>query len=97
MRGIARQNLIAAKEKSKEYYARKINPQNFKIGGSVFLLEGGELRKYENQCSGPYEVLEILGKENIKISVKNKPNIVNNNRLRLSYIIPPTTNQSEKN
>ena len=29
MRAIARQNLIAAKEKSKEYYDRKINPQNF--------------------------------------------------------------------
>ena len=29
MRGIARQNLITAKEKSKEYYDGKINPQNF--------------------------------------------------------------------
>ena len=97
MRGIARQNLIAANEKSKEYYDRKINQQNFKIGGSVFLLEGGELKKFENQYSGPYEVLEILGKGNIKISVKNKPKIVNINRLRLSYITPPTTTQSKKN
>ena len=32
MRGIARQDLITAKEKSKEYYDRKIIPQNFKIG-----------------------------------------------------------------
>ena len=44
MRGIARQNFIAAKEKSKECYDRKINPQNFKIGDSVFLLEGGQLK-----------------------------------------------------
>ena len=51
MRGIARQNLIAAKQKSTEYYDRKINPQNFKIGDSVFLLEGGELKKFENQYS----------------------------------------------
>ena len=97
MRGIARQNLIPAEEKSKEYYDRKINPQNFKIGDSVFLLEGGELKKFENQYSGPYEVIEILGKGNIKISVKNKPQIVNINRLRLSYITPPTNNQSKKN
>ena len=41
MRGIARQNSIAGKEKSKEYYNRKINPKNFKIGDGVFLLEGG--------------------------------------------------------
>ena len=93
MRGIARKNLIAAKEKSKEYYDRKINPQNFKIRCSVFLLENGELKKFENQYSGPYEVLEILGKGNIKISVKNKPKIVNINKLRLSYITPPTTYQ----
>ena len=97
MRGIARWNLIAAKEKSKEYYNRKINPQNFEIGDSVFLLEGGELQKFENQYSGRYEVLEILGKGSIKISVKNKPKIVNINRLRLSYITPPATNQRKKN
>ena len=97
MRGIARQNLIAAKEKSKEYYDRKINPQNFKIGHSVFLLEGGELKKFENQYSGPYEVLEILGKRNIKISDKNKPKIVNINRFRLSYITPSATNHKKKN
>ena len=96
MREIARQNLIAAKQKSKEYYDRKIYPQNFKIGDSVFLLEGGELRKFENQYSGTYEVLEILGKGNIKISIKNKPKIVNINRLRLSYITPPTTNQRKR-
>ena len=42
MRGIAKQNLIASKEKSKEYHDRKINPQTFKIGDNVFLLEGGE-------------------------------------------------------
>ena len=93
----ARQNLIAAKEKSKEYYDRKINPQHFKIRESVFLLEGGELKKFKNQYSGPHEVLEILGKGNIKISVKNKPKIVNINRLRLSYITPSATNQRQKN
>ena len=52
---------------------KKINPQNFKIGDYVFPLEGGELKKFENQYSGPYEVLEIIGKGNIKILVKNKP------------------------
>ena len=86
MRGIAKQNLIASKEKLKEYQDRRINPQNFLIGYSVFLSEGGELKKFENQYSGPYEVLEILGKGNAKILVKNKPKFVNINRLRISYI-----------
>ena len=69
MRSIARDDLIAAKEKSKVYYDKKINQQNFKIGDYVFLL-GGELKKFENQYSGPYEVLEIIDKGNIKILVK---------------------------
>ena len=64
--------------------------------GNVFLLEGGKLKKAENQYAGPYKVLEILGNGNIKISVKNKPKIGNINRHRLSYIIPPATNQKRK-
>ena len=32
---IARENLIKSKLKSKEYYDRRINPQNFKIGIST--------------------------------------------------------------
>ena len=47
MRWIARKNVIAAKEKSEEYYDRKINTQSFKIGDSIFLMEGGELMKFE--------------------------------------------------
>ena len=46
MRGKARDNLIAVKEKSQFYYDKKINRQSFKIGDYVFLLEGGELKKF---------------------------------------------------
>ena len=95
MRGIAKQNLIASKEKSKEYYDRRIIPQNFKICGSVFLLESGELKKFENQYSGPYEVLEILRRGNVKILVKNKPKVVDINRLRISYIAPTGFNRKK--
>ena len=96
MRSIARNNLIATKEKSKVYYDNKINPQNFIIGDYVFLLEG-ELKKFENQYSGLYGVLKILGEGNIKLSVKNKPKIVNINRLSLSYITPTETNRKTRN
>ena len=94
MRGIARDNLLTTKEKSKIYYRTEINPQNFNIGDYVFLLEG-ELK--ENQYSWPFKVLEILGRGNIEILVKNKPKIVNINRLRLSYITPTETNRKTRN
>ena len=35
-----RKNSINAKIKSKKYYDRKINPQDFKIGDNVYLLNG---------------------------------------------------------
>ena len=86
MRGIARQNLINAKEKSKFYYDKNINLQDFKVGDNVFLLEGGKIHKFANQYSGPYKVLEILVKGNVKIKIKNTSKVVNLNRLKLSRI-----------
>ena len=43
MRIQARENLISAKEKSKLYYDKKINPLEVKIGDNVFLLKGGKI------------------------------------------------------
>ena len=41
MRTQARENHNSAKEKSKIYYDKKINPLEVKIGDNVFLLKGG--------------------------------------------------------
>ena len=43
MRTQARENIISAKEKSKIYYDKKINPLEAKIGDNVYLLKGGEI------------------------------------------------------
>ena len=48
MRTQARENLIKAKEKSKMYHDRKINPLDIKIGDNVFLLKGGKIKKLDN-------------------------------------------------
>ena len=45
MRTKGRENLISAKEKSKIYYNKKINPLEVKIGDNVFLLKGGKIKK----------------------------------------------------
>ena len=76
IRAIARDNLIAAKEKSKKCYDRNISPQNFNVDEEVFLLSGPKPKKLENQYSGPYKILEVLGKGNVKIQIKNKPKVV---------------------
>ena len=44
MRTHARENLISAKEKSKLYYDKKINPLEVKIGDNVFSLKGSKIK-----------------------------------------------------
>ena len=85
MRSQARKNLITAKEKSKMYHDKKINPLEIKIGDNVFLLKGGKIEKLDNQYIGPHEVLDVLGKGNVKINIKGKPTVVDVNRLKRSH------------
>ena len=63
----ARENLISAKEKSKIYCHKKIYRLGVKIGDNVFLLKGGKIKKRDDHYTGPYEILEVLGKGNVKI------------------------------
>ena len=84
----ARKNLINAKERSKRYYDRRTNPQNFQIGSQVFLLKEPTKGKFSDQYTGPHEVVEILPLNNVKIIVKNKPRIVHINKLKIAHIEP---------
>ena len=86
MRTQARENLIKAKEKSRMYHDRKINPLEIKIGDNVFLLKGGKIKKLDNQYTEPHEVLDVLGKGNVKINIKGKPTVVHVNRIKRSHI-----------
>ena len=57
-----------------------------KIGDNVFLLKEGEIKKRDNHYTGPYKVLEVLGKGFDKISYKGKPSVVHINRLKRSHV-----------
>lgn len=94
IQNIARENLIGAKEKSKKYYDRNVNPLTLKKGDFVFLLKGGKIHKLQDQYSGPHEVLEVISKTNVRINMKRKNSrsdnekglVVNINRLKKSPI-----------
>ena len=86
IRAIARDNLIAAKKKLKKYYDRKISSQNFNVDEEVFLLSGPKPKKLENQYSGPYKILEVLEKGNVKIQIENKPKVVHINWLKRAQL-----------
>ena len=84
---IAKENIIRAKEKSKERYDQKVVEHIFKIGESVFLLQGGKIRKLKDQYKGPYAVINNYKNGNVKLKTgKNKFSVVNGNRLQHSYI-----------
>ena len=82
---MARENLIKSKLRSKEYYDRRINPQNFKTGDLVYLLKEPSKGKFSDQYTGPYKVLEILQNQNVKIEVKGLPRTVHLNKLKLTH------------
>ena len=86
MRTQVRENVITAKDKLKKYDDRKINPLEIKIGNNVFLLKGGKIKKLDNQYAGAHEVLDVLGKVNVKINIKGKPTVVHVNKIKRSHI-----------
>ena len=89
IRQLANDNLVKSKERSKKYYDRNVNVQEFKIGSFVFLQSGPKPGKLENHYSGPFKVIQVLKKNNVKILVKkNRSKIVHSNRLKLSHIKP---------
>ena len=86
MRTQVRENLIPSKEKSKIYYDKIMNPLEVKIRDNLFLLKSCIIKKLNNHYRGPYEVLEVLGEGNVKISYKGKPTVVHINRLKRSHV-----------
>ena len=86
---IAKENIIRAKEKSKERYDQKVVEHIFKIGESVFLLQGSKIGKLKDQYEGPYAVINNYKNSDVKLKTdKNKFSVVNRNMLQHSYIKP---------
>lgn len=85
---LARQNLHQAKLRSKRYYDRSINPQNFKAGDHVYLLKEPRKGKFADQYTGPHTVLELMENRNVKIDYLGQPRIVHTNKLKLSKAKP---------
>ena len=84
----ARQNLIQSKNRSKRYYDKRIHVQEFKQGDHVFLLKEPAKGKFSDQYIGPFEVLETLPNNNIKILFKNSSRVVHADKLKIAHIEP---------
>ena len=71
---------------TKYYYDRKIQPKTYKIGDWIWLLKPRR-EKLEPQYSGPYQVIEILKNNNMKIAINSKQiKIIHMNRVKEAYL-----------
>ncbi|XP_043488078.1 uncharacterized protein LOC122515007 [Polistes fuscatus] len=79
---VARRNLVGAKIKSKIYYDRNARGQNLSVGQNIYLLKQ-PTTKLGNQYSGPYQILEVLPRNNVRISYKNGSRIVHKDKVKI--------------
>jgi hypothetical protein len=93
VQAIARENLIAAKRKSKAYYDRKANAKTFRAGDYVYLLKEPSKGKLGDQYVGPYRIINLLDNHNVKIAISRiKTRIVHEDKLKASPHRGPTEN-----
>ncbi len=80
---IAKNSLEEAKEVNKSDYDRKSKSFNIEEGDLVLLenIPKGKGQKLQPLREGPFEVIEVISNENVKILVKAKPKLVHKNRL----------------
>ena len=60
---------MRAKERSKLYYDRRINPKIFMPSDKIFLRKGLKLGKLGNRTDGPFTVIEVLDNNRVKLHI----------------------------
>jgi len=92
VQGLAKENLNAAKQRSKHYYDKKINPRMFNIGDYAYLLKEPRKNKLGDQYTGPYEIVEIYSNHNVRLKLsRDRTRVVHSDKLKICKGTPPTT------
>ena len=82
---LAHERILKAKEKSKKYYDRKVNPKLFHEGHEVYLKVNLRKDKFSPYYAGPYVLERLLGERNALIRLgPNKTKIVHTDQLKLA-------------
>lgn len=68
---LARENLIGAKEKSKERYDKRMRPQIIEVDDKVYTLKEPRKNKLADQYVGPFEVVAIRENNNIIVKLRD--------------------------
>lgn len=83
---IARENLIKSKEKSKEYFDKKLNPTKFKINDLVYIYnkqtKPNLAKKLSPNFKGPYKITKTFSNNTVEIQLGKKRKIYHTNLLK---------------
>ena len=79
---LARESLYEEQGKYKHQYDKKTRPRRFEVGQKVLVLLPTDHNKLLLQWKGPYEVTEVVGRCDYKVSVKEKSKIYHANLLK---------------
>ena len=80
----AKENLIASKKRSKQYYDKRSRPYHFKVNDQVFLLKEPNKGKMTNQYVGPYTIIKVLPRNNVVIRISDKKTrVVHTDKLKI--------------
>lgn len=82
----ARENLINSKNKSKEYYDKKINPTRFKVNDLVCIYEKrtkvGLSKKLSPNFKGPFKVIQVHPNNTVELQIGKKRTTYHSNLLK---------------
>ena len=83
---IAKERLIKRKRKSKEGYDKKEHSISIHVKDMILLKDNMQTNKLSSLWKGPYEVIEILDNENIKIQRGRRGVVVHTNNVKKYYV-----------
>ena len=86
---LAMKNLQKVQGKQKAYYDRRAKPPPFKVGDKVLLLLPTDSNKLLVQWRGPFEIVEVLNRDDYRVNVNGYIHTYHANILRL-YVEPKT-------
>lgn len=82
LRDKARVNLLKSKEKSKRYYDQKIKTVDLEAGNYVWLRKEPKTGKRDDEWRGPYNILQVLENNNVRIHTERGPRVVHRDKLK---------------
>ena len=86
---MAKMRLLEEKERSKRYYDQKLNAKNFTVGEEVYLLKEPQIGKFDEQYTGRYKIIELIGDRNAKIDLgNNRTKVVHIDKLKHACLRP---------